>query len=78
MTGVCGRCGSEGDVFAADCACDPVNCDGAPGMFHCPECGAGMFHCPDCGAMCLALLPHPALCRLCLERRHPDYDDPVP
>jgi hypothetical protein len=63
---ICGRCYAEGaEVFPANCAERPEALRGLP---------LGMYHCPDCGAMVLAGLPHPPLCRPCLERRHPAFD----
>lgn len=63
MSGICGRCYDEGDTF-------PPNCAGK-----CERQGnLGMYHCPDCGAMVLGGLPHPDLCRRCLDRKHPMFD----
>lgn len=61
---MCGRCYDEGDVYPANCTEKPENVHGP----------IGMYHCPDCGAMVLAGLPHPPLCKPCLERRHPRFD----
>lgn len=62
---MCGRCYAETDeLFEA-------NCQEKPEEEHGP---VGMYHCPDCGAMLLAGLPHPWLCKACLERRHPSFD----
>lgn len=65
---ICCRCYDEGEVFAANCLERPELVAGP----------IGMYHCPDCGAMVLAGLPHPPLCRLCIERRHPSIDAPRP
>ena len=63
---LCGRCYDEGvELFPANCAEKPENLVGVP---------LGMYHCPDCGAMVLAGLPHPDLCKLCIERQHPEFD----
>jgi hypothetical protein len=65
---MCGRCYDEvGKLFKANCSEDPMKLAGAP---------IGMYHCPDCGAMVVAGFPHPELCLLCLERRHPYFDKP--
>ena len=64
---LCCRCYDEGEVFPATCAERPELLVDAP---------IGMYHCPDCGAMVLAGVPHPPLCRLCLDRRHPTFDRP--
>lgn len=67
MKGMCGRCYDiEVEIFPANCAEKPENLAGA---------ALGMYHCPDCGAMVLAGMPHPELCRVCIERRHPGFDD---
>jgi len=64
--GTCGRCYSEADALYES------NCDDDP---QAPENGnQGMYHCTDCGAMVLGGMPHPPLCLLCTERRHPQYD----
>lgn len=65
-TTMCGRCYAEDvPVFAARCAEKPELLIGQP---------LGQYHCPDCGAMVLAGLPHPALCDLCVNLKHPAYD----
>ena len=65
---VCGRCYEDVDeLFEAHCTgwgADPVQLCGMP---------IGMYHCPDCGAMVLACVPHPELCKRCLDRTHPEY-----
>lgn len=67
---MCGRCYDFVDeVFPAPCTEDPEALAGAP---------LGQYHCPDCGAMVVAGLPHPRVCRLCLERRAPGIDVPIP
>lgn len=63
---VCGRCYQEDiETFPANCGEKPEDLLGQP---------IGQYHCPDCGAMVLAGIPHPDLCKLCLERKHPDFD----
>jgi hypothetical protein len=64
---MCGRCYDERPTFPANCAEKPERLAGAP---------LGQYHCPDCGAMVLAGLPHPELCQLCLDRKHPGFDAP--
>lgn len=64
---LCCRCYDEVELFPATCAERPELLAETP---------IGMYHCPDCGAMVLAGLPHPPLCRLCIERRHPGFDRP--
>jgi len=64
--GTCGRCYTEGEVF-------PSNCQEKPELLlHAP---IGMYHCPDCGAMVLAGVPHWPLCKSCIDRKHPEFDD---
>lgn len=56
---VCGCCfDEEVPLFEATCAEKPELLK---------ETAIGMYHCPDCGAMLLAGLPHPPLCKRCLE-----------
>jgi hypothetical protein len=63
---MCGRCYAQGvELFPAPCTEKPEELMGQP---------LGMYHCPDCGAMVIAGLPHPELCALCRNSRHPDYD----
>ena len=63
---MCGRCYAETyELFDANCEEKPEYLIGAP---------IGMYHCPDCGALIMAGLPHPRLCELCLDRKHPDFD----
>ena len=70
METLCGRCYDFVDeVFPAPCAENPEALAGTP---------LGQYHCPDCGAMVVAGLPHPRVCRLCLERRAPGIDVPIP
>lgn len=65
---LCGRCYDEvSELYPANCAEKPEKLQGAP---------IGMYHCPDCGAMVLAGLPHPTLCKRCIERIHPEFDSP--
>lgn len=66
MLNICGRCFDEAEVlYPANCDEDPEKLTGQP---------IGQYHCPNCGAMVLAGSPHPELCLLCLERRHPSMD----
>jgi hypothetical protein len=66
--GVCGRCYAGIDEVGVEVL--DTNCRERPEMM-----GAlGMYHCPDCGAMVLGGYPHPLMCRVCLERRHPHFD----
>lgn len=66
---VCGRCydtvSSLDEVFPANCDEKPEDLKGQP---------IGMYHCPDCGAMVIAGLPHPYLCKRCIDRTHPGFD----
>jgi hypothetical protein len=62
---MCGRCYDDvSTVYPANCEEKPEESAAA----------LGMYHCPDCGAMVLTGIPHPPLCRLCLERKHPSFD----
>ena len=64
---MCGRCYDEvEEVFDANCVENPLALAGAP---------IGQYHCPDCGAMIMAGLPHPPLCKRCLDRTHPAFDE---
>lgn len=66
---ICGRCYdevSEKNLFPANCNEKPEKLLNAP---------IGMYHCPDCGAMVLAGMPHPNMCQLCIDRKHPYLDD---
>ena len=64
---LCGRCYIETDeLFEANCHHKPEELSGAP---------IGQYHCPDCGAMVIAGLPHPLLCKRCLDRQHPGFDN---
>ena len=63
---MCGRCYDIVDeLFPANCSEKPEDLLGQP---------IGMYHCPDCGAMLLAGVPHPSLCKRCLDRQHPSFD----
>lgn len=63
----CGRCYEEvREIFPADCNECPESLKGQP---------LGQYHCPDCGAMVMAGLPHPFLCKRCLLRNHPAFDE---
>lgn len=64
---MCGRCYDFVDqLFAANCDEKPERWVNAP---------LGMYHCPDCGAMLVAGMQHPELCRLCMDRQHPEFDN---
>lgn len=62
---VCGRCYQPGPTVPANCAEKPEVFLGAP---------LGQYHCPDCGAMVIAGVPHPPLCAICHDRKHPGFD----
>lgn len=64
---VCGRCYTDDleETFPANCAEQPETLLGVP---------IGQYHCPDCGAMVVAGVPHPELCKLCFDRKHPEFD----
>jgi len=68
LPSMCGRCLAEGPLQPTNCAHKPEELLGEP---------IGQYHCPDCGAMVLAGAPHPPLCKLCLDRKHPDFDPPA-
>jgi len=64
---LCGRCYEQTDkLFPANCNEKPEKRLGEP---------IGMYHCPECGAMVIAGLEHPMLCKRCLDRKHPGYDE---
>lgn len=66
---LCGRCYARGkELFPTACAEKPEE------HIHEP---LGMYHCPDCGAMLLAGMPHPEVCELCRDKKHPEYDAPL-
>lgn len=68
LFGMCGRCYDDDlPLSPANCAEKPEALAGAP---------LGQYHCPDCGAMVVAGLPHPPMCRRCIERKHPGFDMP--
>jgi len=63
----CGRCYDEvKEVF-------PPNCNEKPEALKSQP--IGQYHCPDCGAMVIGGVPHPPLCKRCLDRKHPGLDD---
>jgi hypothetical protein len=63
---MCGRCYDEVDtIYPANCQEKPEDLIGQP---------LGQYHCPDCGAMVVAGIPHPDLCKACLDRVHPGFD----
>jgi hypothetical protein len=65
---MCGRCYDFVDeLFPANCQEKPETLLGQP---------LGMYHCQDCGAMVVAGVPHPKLCKRCLDRKHPAFDFP--
>jgi len=64
--GMCGRCCADNvEIFDANCSEKPENLLGQP---------IGMYHCPDCGAMIMAGIPHPLMCKMCIDRKHPGLD----
>ena len=66
MKEICGRCYAEVDkIYPANCNEKPELLLGQP---------LGQYHCPDCGAMVLAGVPHPWLCKQCIDRKHPGFD----
>lgn len=65
MSGMCGRCYDEVEVFPSNCSEKPEALVGKP---------IGQYHCPDCGAMLLAGLKHPDMCKPCIDRTHPSFD----
>ena len=63
----CGRCYDKAEeVFPANCNEHPESLEGQP---------LGQYRCPDCGAMVMAGVPHPPLCKRCLSRSHPAFDE---
>jgi hypothetical protein len=65
---MCCRCYDEVDeVFPANCKEKPEDLAGQP---------IGQYHCPDCGAMVMAAIPHPPMCKPCIDRKHPSFDGP--
>jgi hypothetical protein len=63
---MCGRCYDIVDeLFPSNCNEHPEKLIGQP---------LGQYHCPDCGAMIIVGLPHPNLCKRCLDRKHPAFD----
>lgn len=66
MKGTCGRCYVEDvEVFPPPCREKPESFIGQP---------LGMYHCPECGTMVVAGIPHPELCELCRDHKHPEFD----
>jgi 7-cyano-7-deazaguanine reductase len=66
LSKICGRCYDEvEEVF-------PANCQEKPELIKGP---IGQYHCPDCGAMVMAGFSHPYLCKICIDRKHPEFDD---
>ena len=64
---MCGRCYEEVDeVFEANCKEGPEVLKDTP---------LGQYHCPDCGAMVMSGYKHPGLCKRCLIREHPVFDE---
>lgn len=65
---LCCRCYDDVPVlYVANCQEKPDLLAGAP---------LGMYHCPDCGAMVVAGMPHPPMCKQCIDRAHPAFDEP--
>jgi len=63
---MCGRCYDDvEELFPSTCKEKPELLAGAP---------LGQYHCPDCGAMVMAGIPHPTVCKRCLNKEHPDFD----
>jgi uncharacterized protein YlaI len=63
---MCGRCYVEFEkTFPPNCSEDPEKLINS---------GIGMYHCPDCGAMVLAGLPHPWMCKDCIDRNKKGFD----
>ena len=63
---MCGRCYDMVDIlYLPDCNENPEELAGGP---------LGMYHCPDCGAMIMAGYPHPRICKICLDKKHPGFD----
>lgn len=64
---ICGRCYDDtiDELFDSGCNEKPESLIGQP---------IGQYHCPDCGAMIMAGIPHPKVCKLCKERKHPGID----
>ena len=68
LFGMCGRCYADDQkLFLANCVGKPEALAGVP---------LGQYHCPECGAMVIAGLPHPPMCYMCIERKHPEFDMP--
>ena len=68
MGEMCGRCYDFTDeLFKAKCEEHPERLGGCP---------IGQYHCPDCGAMVMAGVPHPTVCKLCRDHKHPMFDLP--
>lgn len=64
---ICGRCYEEvEELLPSNCNERPEKLLGAP---------IGQYHCPNCGAMVMAGLKHPLLCRKCIDRKHPAFDE---
>lgn len=68
MMGICCRCydGTEKavEIFPAKCGDKPEH-----------RRNIGMYHCIDCGAMLMGGMEHPGLCKLCVEGKHPSFDE---
>ena len=64
---MCGRCYEVvSKVFTANCSEKPELLKGQP---------LGQYHCPDCGAMIIAGIKHPPMCKKCIDRKHPMFDE---
>lgn len=66
LTSVCGRCYTDTtELFPSGCRERPEDLGDSP---------IGQYHCPECGAMVMAGVPHPGVCALCRDQRHPVLD----
>jgi len=66
---MCGRCYDLVDKLY------PPKCDERPEEFMEGQ-PMGMYHCPDCGTMVLAGLPHPWICKDCINQEKEGFDIP--
>lgn len=65
---MCGRCTDFVDkLYPPKCLEKPES----------PErTGLGMYHCPECGTMLVAGIPHPWVCKDCLDQKKVGWDLP--
>ena len=64
---MCGICYNEVDeLFDSVCVEKPEELKGVP---------IGMYHCPDCGTMVIAGVPHPQICKQCLNKLINDREE---